>query len=265
LIIALRIYTLKAINFMEDNLIFNFNNDITNVEIPENLNNPFGSYTPEIARIAAVEFQIFISKESKEWDYDFNTRDGKMFGVLVIQKEDNSYGYLGSVSGKISRHSICPKFAPSVFDDSTDDYFINTEMSKLSNICNEINACTDPIEKVKLKEHRRQFSYGIQQRIFENSRFTNIAGIYRNVIEIFEESTHGQPPAAAGECAAPKLIQHAINNNLKTIAIAEFWWGNPLKTNDRIHKAYYPACKNKCRPILEFLLNDRKLYKQAHP
>ena len=245
---------------MQDQLIFNIKADISNVPIPEKLNNPFGINTPQLARIASSEFQEFITIESQKWDYNFSVRQGKMFGVLVVQKEDDTYGYLGTVSGKISRQSTCPNFAPSVFDDSTDDYFINRDMTELSVICNNINACTDEGGLIKLKEHRKQYSYGIQKRIFENSHFINTSGIKKNVLEIFHISSHGQPPAAAGECAAPKLLQYAFENQLKPIAIAEFWGGNPIKTNERVHKAFSPACKNKCRPILEYMLDNHELY-----
>jgi tRNA pseudouridine32 synthase/23S rRNA pseudouridine746 synthase len=81
-------------------------------------------------------------------------------------------------------------------------------------------------------------------------------------LEIFKKSTQGNPPAAAGECAAPKLLQYTFENQLKPIALAEFWWGNHPNNKEKEHKAFYPACKNRCRPILEFMLNDEELYAQ---
>lgn len=62
------------------------------------------------------------------------------------------------------------------------------------------------------------------------------------------------PPAGAGECAAPKLLQYAYIHGLKPIAMAEFWWGNSPKTEIRHHGYYYPACKGKCEPILQHML-----------
>jgi tRNA pseudouridine32 synthase / 23S rRNA pseudouridine746 synthase len=250
---------------IKNQLIFDFEIDITNISIPKELNNPFGSDIPEVARIAADEFQKYITSESQKWDYNFKVRQGKMFGILVIQKEDNSYGYLGTISGKISRHSTCPRFVSSVFDDSTDDYFINRDMTELTLICNKINKCDNPEELIQLKEHRQQHSFGIQQRIFENSYFRNTSGQEKNIIEIFENSLHGNPPSAAGECAAPKLLQYAMKNQLRPIAVAEFWWGNPIKTKERKHQSFYPACKNKCRPILQYMLDDENLYHKANP
>lgn len=57
-------------------VIFKFKADISTIDIPTKLNNPFGTYLPEIARLAAEEFQEFISGEFKKWNYDFNSRKG---------------------------------------------------------------------------------------------------------------------------------------------------------------------------------------------
>src|SRR5690606_19855660 len=62
------------------------------------------------------------------------------------------------------------------------------------------------------------------------------------------------PPAGAGECAAPKLLQYAYQNQLKPLALAEFWWGAPPKSQVRKHKEFYPSCRSKCEPILGHML-----------
>ena len=36
--------------------------------------------------------------------------------------------------------------------------------------------------------------------------------------------------------------------------MAEFWWGASPKTEIRYHGHYYPACKGKCEPILQHML-----------
>ena len=243
--------------------IFSFKADISLLSIPENLNNPFGISIPEIAKVAAKEFQEFISKESKGWKHDFVTQKGKMFGILVIQREDGAYGFLGTVSGRLLGNTVCDKFVPSAFDGSVGDFFINKGMEELTEIGNQIKISISSSEINSLKKLRKNKSFALQQRLFENYRFLNLSGLEKNVLQIFKNSSHGKPPSAAGECAAPKLLQYAFQNRLKPIAIAEFWWGNPPKNKEREHKAYYPACKNKCRPILEFMFEDNRLFKQA--
>ncbi|MFT6857330.1 MAG: tRNA pseudouridine32 synthase/23S rRNA pseudouridine746 synthase [Cyclobacteriaceae bacterium] len=258
------ITTLEASSSTHKQLIFNFKADISKVNIFENLNNPFGSFIPEIARVAAEEFQQFIASEYQDWKHGFGLQKGKMFGILVVRKSDQSYGYLGTVSGKIPSNAASSRFVPSTFDDAVDDFFINRGMTELTEIGSSISKSDNDAEITLMKEKRKQKSLAIQQQLFENYRFLNLLGVEKNVLEIFQQSSHGNPPSAAGECTAPKLLHYAFKHHLKPIALAEFWWGNPAKNKERAHKIFYPACKNKCRPILEYMLNDTALYNQAN-
>ncbi len=248
---------------MKKQVLFSFKSEILQVTIPEKLNNPFGMDIPEIGRIAAMEFQDLIALESTNWGHDFSVQKGKMFGVLVVQKADNSLGYLGTVSGKLSREICCDHFAPSVFDDSVDDFFINKGMTELTQIGNTIKKSNNPVEITSLTAQRKQKSFDIQQQLFANYHFLNALGEEQNVVEIFIKTSQGNPPSAAGDCAAPKLLNYAFSHQLRPIAISEFWWGNPPKNNEREHKSFYPACKDKCRPILEYMLGDHELFDQA--
>lgn len=105
-----------------------------------------------------------------------------------------------------------------------------------------------------LKEERKNRSAALQQKLFEQFQFLNARGEIRNLCDIFQETVHKTPPAGAGECAAPKLLQYAYLHRLHPIAMAEFWWGNSPKTEIRRHGYYYPACKGKCEPILKHML-----------
>lgn len=107
-----------------------------------------------------------------------------------------------------------------------------------------------------LKEKRSEKSAALQQKLFDNYLFLNQKGILKSIGEIFDDN----PPAGAGECAAPKLLHYAFKHELKPIAMAEFWWGESPKSEVRKHKQYYPACKSKCEPILmTHMLEDLKL------
>jgi tRNA pseudouridine32 synthase / 23S rRNA pseudouridine746 synthase len=101
-----------------------------------------------------------------------------------------------------------------------------------------------------LKEERKQLSAQLQQKLFEQYSFLNQYGITKSLGTIFE----GNPPASAGECAAPKLLHYAFKNQLKPIALAEFWWGQSPKSEVRKHGQFYPACTGKCKPILAHML-----------
>lgn len=247
---------------MKNNFIFNFKGDISKVLIPSVLNNPFAEDVPKITKIAAEEFQEFIVDSSENWDYDFDVQKGKMWGVLVVELANQTYGYLGAVSGKLPNNIICEALIPSVFDESVGDYFINKGMTRLTELGVLIKDAHCSTEISRLKEKRSAQSTALQQRLFENYHFLNIAGKESNLLEIFETSSNGYPPSAAGECATPKLLQYALSHDLKPMALTEFWWGSAIQNKDKKHKAFYPACKDRCRPILEYMLADNTLFNQ---
>lgn len=112
---------------------------------------------------------------------------------------------------------------------------------------------------MELKTERKVRSAALQQKIFEQFKMLNYRGESKTLCEIFEQTIHKTPPAGAGECAAPKLLQQAYLHGLKPIAMAEFWWGNSPKTEIRHHGHYYPACKGKCEPILQHMLQGLRV------
>lgn len=107
-------------------------------------------------------------------------------------------------------------------------------------------------EIIALKQERKQKSAALQRELFEQYTFLNKDHIDKSLLAIFSDTV--VPPAGAGECAAPKLLQYAFLNNFKIIAMAEFWWGASPKSAIRKHQHFYPACRGKCAPILEHML-----------
>lgn len=105
-----------------------------------------------------------------------------------------------------------------------------------------------------LKSQRKLMSEALQHWLFEQYILLNAKGEKKTINQIFSEARDTIPPAATGECAAPKMLQYAFANRLKPIAMAEFWWGESPIGETRRHGMYYPACHSKCEPILEFML-----------
>jgi len=110
-----------------------------------------------------------------------------------------------------------------------------------------------------LKNTRKEFSGSLQQQLFDQYHFLDINGNKKSLCNIFSETPQLTPPAAAGECAAPKLLQYAFENELKPLAMAEFWWGESPKSAIRKHGQYYPACQGKCQPILGHMLQGMEV------
>lgn len=122
----------------------------------------------------------------------------------------------------------------------------------LSSLQKETDTYVSQIEA--LKNERKSRSATLQQQLFEQFRLLNARGEVKDLCSIFAHTVHKIPPAGAGECAAPKLLQYAYFHHYRPVAMAEFWWGDSPKAEIRHHGHYYPACKGKCEPILQHML-----------
>ncbi len=105
----------------------------------------------------------------------------------------------------------------------------------------------------EMKARRKMMSEALQARIFRLFVVSNARGERRDLVEVFRP-LGTLPPAGAGECCAPRLLNHAYNNGLRPVCMAEFWWGVSPVGEVRHHGHFYPACRSKCKPILDFML-----------
>ena len=106
----------------------------------------------------------------------------------------------------------------------------------------------------RLRAARKERSEALQQWLFDHFRMLNARGEERTLTDIFAQTAAKVPPAGAGECCAPKLLQHAYKHHLTPRCMAEFWWGKSPTGEVRRHGAFYPACRGKCLPILQHML-----------
>ncbi len=133
-------------------------------------------------------------------------------------------------------------------------YLTNYWKRRLNTIKNPLNSLKSDI--LELKENRKNQSASLQKKLFEQYQFLNQAGIEKSLNALFQNTAQITPPAGAGECAAPKLLQYAFKHQMKPLAMAEFWWGRSPTSQVRQHQNFYEACKGKCKPILAHMLAD---------
>ena len=326
-------------------MLHRFTTSISDIPLPERFTYPF-CYTPHpLCVMAAEEVQHYLSKQS-DWQEELS--QGKMFGVLIVQTEDGSIGYLTAFSGILAGKNIHPYFVPPMYDLLQPQGFFKIEEENISAINRRIRRLEEDkkyidlrsnltqttqsaqdalsIAKTQLKEakdkrellrktgqldakeeadliresqfqkaeykrlerswkdkiaslqvevgnwekqiqelkaERKVRSAALQQQLFEQFRMLNYRGEVKTLRDIFEQTVHKTPPAGAGECAAPKMLQQAYLHHWKPIAMAEFWWGNSPKNEVRYHGYYYPACKGKCEPILRHMLQGLEV--EANP
>lgn len=317
-------------------MLHRFTTSITDIPLPERFTYPF-CYTPHpLCILAAKEVQSYLTRQTAWKD---ELRQGKMFGVLIVQTEHGETGYLAAFSGILAGKNLHPFFVPPVYNLLQPQGFFKIEEENISSInrnirqlendkayaalsaelARTIQSAEDILATAKaqlkeaktareqrrkekelnaqeeaeliresqfqkaeykrlerswkarittlqtqtedwerrisaLKSERKTRSAALQQKLFEQFGMLNYRGELKNLCEIFGQTVHKTPPAGAGECAAPKLLQQAYLHGWKPIAMAEFWWGDSPKTEIRHHGHYYPACKGKCEPILQHML-----------
>ena len=328
-----------------------FKTTLNNFTLPSRFTFPFYYEPHPLCEIAANELQKYLQTQT-DFDHNFGIDPskkglsiGKMFGVLVVQNQQNEIGYITSVSGKLAEKNIHKKFVPPVYDMLTKDSHFLEEEKVLNNInlaledlednneylslqaqyLSEKKKATADIQEKKetlkaakkerdllrkkakikltseayatfnevlakesleakyffnnvnrywehilnaikeqssafnneielLKEQRKTKSALLQQYLFEQYQFLNSKKEVKNLSQLFANTIEQNPPAGSGECAAPKLLQFAFLNDLKPIAMAEFWWGQSPNKEIRKHQQFYPACQGKCKPILTHML-----------
>jgi len=238
-----------------------FEHSIDVKSLPKKFTYPFDYEPHPLCLLAAEMLQKYLSTQT-EWEHNFGlvegqegTIIGKMFGVLVVQTKENEFGYLSAFSGKLAGANQHSKFVPPVYDGLIEGNFVNVGMLELTKINQEIKdlkelKTAESNQQIEiLKKLRKANSIALQDQIFDQYHFNNQASEEKSLREIFNK-----PPSGAGECAAPKLLQHAFLHQMKPVAMAEFWWGLSPKSDFWKHQQFYPACKEKCKPILAHML-----------
>lgn len=237
-------------------------------ELAVNLSFSLGDQLHPLCQLAATQLQFHLQHQ-QEWEHNFGLLTGaegmvigKMFGVLVVRTKASKLGYLSAFSGKLAGKNHHNKFVPPIFDGLEAGGFVNEGMEKLTRFNEKIRILEESkqnnvqLQEIQhLKVLRKNHSTALQDQIFEQYNFLNRAGQSKNLMETFEHTVAQKPPAGAGECAAPKLLQFAFMNEMEPLAIAEFWWGLSPKSDYWKHGQFYPPCREKCGPILAHMLS----------
>ncbi|MCK5697857.1 MAG: RNA pseudouridine synthase, partial [Gammaproteobacteria bacterium] len=94
--------------------------------------------------LAAKELQQHLNTQT-QWQHNFGLGDdqdniiGKMFGVLVVQNEQNEIGYLSAFSGKLAGSNHLKKFVPPVFDLLQKESFFLSEQAEINQLTTQLN------------------------------------------------------------------------------------------------------------------------------
>ena len=127
-------------------MIHFFKKSVSHIALPEKFTYPF-HYTPHpLCVLAAEEVKEYIASR-EEWQEELAF--GKMFGVLIVQKENkqetakkeavNEIGYLAAFSGNLAGKNLHTYFVPPVYDLLQPQGFFKIEEEQISAINIRIN------------------------------------------------------------------------------------------------------------------------------
>lgn len=106
-------------------------------------------------------------------------------------------------------------------------------------------------QRLAIEAERTERSRAAWRQIALGYRVPNARGEEKSLAALFAPKP---PPGGAGDCAAPKLLAQAYRQDLKPLALAEFWWGAPPATGGFTPGAYFPACRAKCGEVLPWMM-----------
>jgi hypothetical protein len=186
-------------------------------------------------------------------DFLYGHARGKMFGILVCENKDGEEIILKAFSGQYNGTWVVDGWAPPLFDPL---HFaeLNTPAEKrIKALGRQMkDPSITPAQHLDLKNKRKTHSQNLMKQIHALYRLHNFKKQQCLLSDLFPGDQG--IPTGTGDCCAPKLLNFAAINDLQPISLAEFFWGKTNRSATRHQGEFYPACTNKCGPILGFLL-----------
>ena len=221
--------------------------------------NPDGYFRKEEAEISALNRRISdISKSDSYILAKKDLEDTKLqaSSFLALAKEELKRGKKERdekrANGNLSPEELDVLVRESQFQKAEYKRLENSWKERLNEVEQKVKAFDTEI--LQLKQERKTRSAALQLWLFKQFDMFNAKGEHKDLCEIFKDTPQGLPPAGAGECALPKLLQYAYLYGLQPLAMGEFWCGMSPKDEIRHDGYFYPSCKGKCEPILKHML-----------
>lgn len=221
--------------------------------------NPDGYFRKEESEISALNRRI--SDISKSDSYLMAKKEQEEIKIqasssLASAKEELKRGKKERdekrANSNLSPEELDAMIRESQFQKAEYKRLENSWKERLNEVEQKVKAFDTEI--LQLKQERKTRSAALQLWLFRQFDMLNAKGEHKDLCEIFKDTPQGLPPAGAGECALPKLLQYAYLYGLQPLAMGEFWCGMSPKDEIRHDGYFYPSCKGKCEPILRHML-----------
>ena len=221
--------------------------------------NPDGYFRKEEAEISALNKRIGDICKSDAYilskkEYEDTKADAlsSLSSAKESLKENKKERDEKRANGNLSPEELDAMIRESQFQKAEYKRLENSWKERLNEVEQRVKGFDTEI--LQLKQERKTRSAALQLWLFRQFDMLNAKGERKDLCEIFKDTPQELPPAGAGECALPKLLQYAYLNDLQPLAMGEFWCGMSPKDEIRHDGYFYPSCKGKCEPILKHML-----------
>ena len=211
---------------MTNNYFQHFSTSIDGIELPKKFTFPFYYEPHPLCKIAVDEIQNYLETQTDfEHNYGIDpTKNGliigKMFGVLVVQNQQNEIGYIAAVSGKLANTNSHTFFVPPVFDMLTKDSNFLKEEIILNDINNKLLKLENNTEFLKLKEQYKITNKKAKIDIREKKDALKIAKNNRDLQR--EQAKHELDPKAYADLEE-KLAQESLKGKYFFNNVIRYW------------------------------------------
>jgi hypothetical protein len=181
----------------------------------------------------------------------FGEARGKMFGVLECRSKEGKQQWLYGFSGQYNGRWLVPGWAGPLFDLKRYRALHDPAEQNIKTLTSRIKRASED-EKKSLSAERAVRSQRLMQKLHGLYRLKNFRGSSATLDQVLQ--TGANKPTGIGDCCAPKMLNQAAALALAPVSLAEFYYGRENRSATRIHRSFYPACTDKCAPLIGFML-----------
>ncbi len=192
------------------------------------------------------------------------------FKKVVVEKEKESAQTISELKTRYTEHKQERKKLRAEHPELKDELDRQSQFEKAeikrtaARLDEELSVLREEIAQYEiktkaLKTERKERSNVLQRWLFSRMKTNCADGEVLSVWDIFQFAGKGVPPSGTGECAAPKLLNYAFAHKYKPICMAEFWMGASPKGEIRIEGQFYPACNQKCGPLMNRMMRGMEI------
>lgn len=200
--------------------------------LPNQLDYPFFYQPNDLAKRAAFELMEQLKTENIAHNFGVPGDEnegaiGKMFGVLVVQRENGELGYLAAVSGKMANSNQHPGFVPPIYDMLEENSYFRLGEKELSAMSLELKDLESSEERKRNKERLHDIRMACEMELSET----------RNAIKESKKERDGRRLAGSSTLSEDEFIklQLVLSEESKKEQIHLKWLRKQIR--ERLEKA----------------------------